>query len=146
MDRCLFRDRCTPWRDRADGASDECRFGYSFACASISRRCTVSGNDFIVFDAPAGQPMLTPEQFRAASPTVTPASALIRRWCSSRRAAPDTAVFYRIFNSDGARSRAVRQRRALHRRACSIAAGARTDRCDHDGQPGRLIHARITAR
>ena len=74
------------------------------------------GNDFIVFDAPAGRLPAGAEQLaRARRP---PHRHRLRPGPgarSSRRRA-DTAVFYRIFNADGDRGRAVRQRCALHRR------------------------------
>ena len=59
------------------------------------------GNDFVVFDAPAGEPMLTAEQFRRLADRHTGIGydqALVLE--PPRR--PDTAVYYRIFNSDGA--------------------------------------------
>jgi diaminopimelate epimerase len=59
-----------------------------------------AGNDFVVFDAPVGRPMLTPEQFRQLGDRHTGIGydqALVLE--PPRRA--DTAVFYRIFNSDG---------------------------------------------
>ena len=60
-----------------------------------------AGNDFIVFEAPAGAPLPTAEQLRRLSDRHTGIGfdqALILE--APRR--PDTAVFYRIFNSDGA--------------------------------------------
>jgi diaminopimelate epimerase len=59
------------------------------------------GNDFVVFDAPSGQPVLTADQFRRLANRHTGIGfdqALVLE--PPRR--PDTAVFYRIFNSDGA--------------------------------------------
>ena len=68
------------------------------------------GNDFIVFDAPSGQ--LSPEQFRHLADRHTGIGydqALVLE--PPRRS--DTAVFYRIFNSDGAEvERAVYDRGA----------------------------------
>jgi diaminopimelate epimerase len=59
------------------------------------------GNDFIVFDAPAGAPLPDARQLRRLADRHTGIGfdqALVLE--SPRR--PDTAVFYRIFNSDGA--------------------------------------------
>jgi diaminopimelate epimerase len=59
-----------------------------------------SGNDFIVFDWPAGQALPSAEQLRMLSNRRTGIGfdqALVLE--KPRR--PDTAVFYRIFNSDG---------------------------------------------
>jgi len=59
------------------------------------------GNDFVVFDAPSGQPLLTADQFRRLADRHTGIGfdqALVLE--PARH--PDTAVFYRIFNSDGA--------------------------------------------
>jgi diaminopimelate epimerase len=58
------------------------------------------GNDFVVFDAPADQSLLTPERLRALADRRTGIGfdqALLLE--APRRA--DTAVFYRIFNADG---------------------------------------------
>jgi diaminopimelate epimerase len=59
-----------------------------------------SGNDFLVFDWPAGQALPSAEQLRKLSNRRTGIGfdqALVLE--EPRR--PDTAVFYRIFNSDG---------------------------------------------
>src|SRR5690606_25203780 len=59
------------------------------------------GNDFIVFDAPAGGAMLSADQFRRLAARHTGIGfdqALVLE--PPRRT--DTAVFYRIFNADGA--------------------------------------------
>jgi diaminopimelate epimerase len=59
-----------------------------------------SGNDFLVFDWPAGQALPSAEQLRKLSNRRTGIGfdqALVLE--KPRR--PDTAVFYRIFNSDG---------------------------------------------
>jgi diaminopimelate epimerase len=58
------------------------------------------GNDFVVFDAAPGQRMLTAEEFRRLADRHTGIGydqALVLE--PPRRT--DTAVFYRIFNSDG---------------------------------------------
>jgi len=58
------------------------------------------GNDFIVFDAPAGGPLPTVDQWRRLSARHTGVGfdqALVLE--PARRA--DTAVYYRIFNADG---------------------------------------------
>ena len=74
------------------------------------------GNDFVVFDAPARARCSRPTGC-ARSPTAAPASASTRRWsceparrAGQRRLLPDLQLRRR-------RGRAVRQRRALHRRA-----------------------------
>jgi diaminopimelate epimerase len=99
------------------------------------------GNDFVVFDASPGQPMLSAGQFRRLADRHTGIGfdqALVLE--PPRR--PDTAVFYRIFNSDGdeveqcgngARCIAA----LLHRRG-----RARTGALTMDS-PAGLIHARI---
>jgi diaminopimelate epimerase len=59
------------------------------------------GNDFIVFDAPADPALLAPERLRSLADRRTGIGfdqALVLE--SPRR--PDSAVFYRIFNADGA--------------------------------------------
>jgi diaminopimelate epimerase len=99
------------------------------------------GNDFVVFDAPAGQPMLSTEQFRRLADRHTGIGydqALVLE--APRR--PDTAVFYRIFNSDGAEveqcGNGARCIAALLHRRGRVATGAVTM-----DSPAGLIHARI---
>jgi diaminopimelate epimerase len=99
------------------------------------------GNDFVVFDAPAGRPVLEAEQFRRLADRHTGIGydqALVLE--APRR--PDTAVFYRIFNSDGdeveqcgngARCIAA----LLHRRGRAPAGSITMD------SPAGLIQARI---
>jgi diaminopimelate epimerase len=58
------------------------------------------GNDFVVFDAPAGQPVLEAEQFRRLADRHTGIGYDQELVLEAPRR-PDTAVFYRIFNSDG---------------------------------------------
>ena len=99
------------------------------------------GNDFVVFDAPAGEPMLSPEQFRRLADRHTGIGydqALVLE--APRR--PDTSVFYRIFNSDGVEveqcgngARCIAA--LLHRRARVTTGGITMD------SPAGLIHARI---
>jgi diaminopimelate epimerase len=99
------------------------------------------GNDFVVFDAPAGRPMLSPAQLRALADRHTGIGydqALVLE--APRRAA--TAVFYRIFNSDGAEveqcgngARCIAA--LLHRRGLAAAGAITLD------SPAGLIHARI---
>lgn len=99
------------------------------------------GNDFVVFDAPPGQPMLTAEQFRRLADRHTGIGydqALVLE--PPRRA--DTAVFYRIFNSDGAEveqcGNGARCIAALLHRRGRAATGAITM-----DSPAGLIHARV---
>jgi diaminopimelate epimerase len=99
------------------------------------------GNDFVVFDAPLGQPMLTPDQFRRLADRHTGIGydqALVLE--PPRRA--DTAVFYRIFNSDGLEveqcgngARCIAA--LLHRRGRAGMGAVTMD------SPAGLIHARI---
>jgi diaminopimelate epimerase len=104
-----------------------------------------AGNDFIVFDSPAGQlpgqSLLTAEQFRKLGDRHTGIGfdqALVLE--KPRRA--DTAVFYRIFNSDGAEveqcGNGARCIAALLYRRGLATAGAVTL-----GSPAGLIRARI---
>jgi diaminopimelate epimerase len=99
------------------------------------------GNDFIVFDAPRGQSVLTADQFRRLANRHTGIGfdqALILE--PPRR--PDTAVFYRIFNSDGVEveqcgngARCIAS--LLHRRGLVPAGVVTMD------SPAGLIHARV---
>ena len=100
-----------------------------------------AGNDFVVFDAPAGQPMPTSEQFRRLADRHTGIGydqALVLE--PPRRA--DTAVFYRIFNSDGVEveqcGNGARCVAALLHSRGRVATGAVTM-----DSPAGLIHARI---
>jgi diaminopimelate epimerase len=117
------------------------RFGYSFAMRIDFTKMHGVGNDFVVFDALAGQPVLEAEQFRRLADRHTGIGydqALVLE--APRR--PDTAVFYRIFNSDGdeveqcgngARCIAA----LLHRRGRAPAGSITLD------SPAGLIRARI---
>jgi len=99
------------------------------------------GNDFIVFDAPAGAPLPSAAQWRRLSARHTGIGfdqALVLE--PPRR--PDTAVFYRIFNADGdeveqcgngARCIAA----LLHRRGLAPSGSLTMD------SPAGLIRARI---
>ena len=99
------------------------------------------GNDFVVFDAPSGQPVPTADQFRRLADRHTGIGfdqALVLE--PPRR--PDTTVFYRIFNSDGAEveqcgngARCIAA--LLHRRGRAPAGAITMD------SPAGLIHARI---
>ena len=99
------------------------------------------GNDFVVFDAPTGQPVPTADQFRRLADRHTGIGfdqALVLE--PARR--PDTAIFYRIFNSDGAEveqcgngARCIAA--LLHRRGLSPMGAITMD------SPAGLIHARI---
>src|ERR1700761_6359785 len=100
-----------------------------------------AGNDFVVFDAPAEQPMPTGEQFRRLADRHTGIGydqALVLE--PPRR--PDTAVFYRIFNSDGVEveqcgngARCVAA--LLYRRGRTTAGTVTMD------SPAGLVHARV---
>ena len=99
------------------------------------------GNDFVVFDAPVGQPMLTGEQFRRLADRHTGIGydqALVLE--APRRS--DSAVFYRIFNSDGVEveqcGNGARCIAALLHGRGSVTTGAVTM-----DSPAGLIHARI---
>jgi diaminopimelate epimerase len=99
------------------------------------------GNDFIVFDAPADRSILQPERLRALADRRSGIGfdqALVLN--SARR--PDSALFYRIFNSDGdeveqcgngARCIAA----LLHHRGLTRNGAITLD------SPAGLIHARI---
>ena len=58
------------------------------------------GNDFVVFDAPSGVARLEPEQLRRLADRHT-GIGFDQALVLERPRRPDTAVFYRIFNSDG---------------------------------------------
>jgi diaminopimelate epimerase len=99
------------------------------------------GNDFIVFDAPAGASLPSREQWRQLSARHTGVGfdqALVLE--TPRR--PDTAVFYRIFNADGIEveqcgngARCIAA--LLHRRGRAATGNITLD------SPAGLIHARI---
>jgi diaminopimelate epimerase len=100
-----------------------------------------AGNDFIVFDAPAGAVLPSPEQWRRLSARHTGIGfdqALVLE--EPRRA--DTAVFYRIFNADGDEveqcGNGARCIASLLFRRGRTAAGAVTM-----DSPAGLIHARV---
>jgi diaminopimelate epimerase len=100
-----------------------------------------SGNDFIVFDRSAGQALPSPEQLRKLGNRRTGIGfdqALVLE--KPRRA--DTAVFYRIFNSDGGEveqcGNGARCVAALLYRRGQTSAGAVTM-----DSPAGLVHARI---
>ena len=100
-----------------------------------------SGNDFIVFDWPAGQALPSAEQLRKLSNRRTGIGfdqALVLE--KPRR--PDTAVFYRIFNSDGGEveqcGNGARCVAALLYRRGQTAAGSVTM-----DSPAGLVRARI---
>src|SRR5215470_1818014 len=99
------------------------------------------GNDFIVFDAPAGASLPSREQWRQLSARHTGVGfdqALVLE--QPRRA--DTAVFYRIFNADGIEveqcGNGARCIAALLLRRGRAAAGNLTM-----DSPAGLIHARV---
>lgn len=100
-----------------------------------------SGNDFIVFDSPPGGSAPPPEQLRKLADRHTGIGfdqALVLE--KPRRA--DTAVFYRVFNSDGAEveqcgngARCVAA--LLHRRGLTSSGVITLD------SPGGRVHARV---
>jgi diaminopimelate epimerase len=100
-----------------------------------------AGNDFIVFDSPAGQALPPAEQLRKLANRRTGIGfdqALVLE--KTRR--PDTAVFYRIFNSDGIEveqcgngARCIAA--LLYRRGLTRAGAVTMD------SPAGLIHARV---
>jgi len=99
------------------------------------------GNDFVVFDAPAGEPMLSAEQFRRLADRHTGIGydqALVLE--APRRS--ETSVFYRIFNSDGVEveqcGNGARCIAALLHRRGRVTTGSITM-----DSPAGLIHARI---
>jgi diaminopimelate epimerase len=101
------------------------------------------GNDFVIFDAPTDESLLRPEKLRRLSDRRTGVGfdqALVLE--RPRRA--DSAVFYRIFNSDGAEveqcgngARCIAA--LLHRR------GLTRDRAVTLESPAGPVHARIEA-
>jgi diaminopimelate epimerase len=101
------------------------------------------GNDFVIFDAPTDESLLRPERLRRLSDRRTGVGfdqALVLE--RPRRA--DSAVFYRIFNSDGAEveqcgngARCIAA--LLHRR------GLTRDRAVTLESPAGPVHARIEA-
>jgi diaminopimelate epimerase len=100
-----------------------------------------AGNDFIVFDAPAGAVLPSPEQWRSLSARHTGVGfdqALVLE--EPKR--PDTAVFYRIFNADGQEveqcGNGARCIASLLVRRGRVPAGAVTM-----DSPAGLIHARV---
>src|SRR5688572_8348527 len=124
----------------ADETSPE-RIGYSRLMRIDFSKMHGLGNDFIVFDAPAGASLPTVEQWRKLSNRHTGIGfdqALVLE--PPRR--DGTAVFYRIFNADGFEveqcGNGARCIAALvHRRG-----HARSDTFTMDS-PAGLIHARV---
>ena len=79
------------------------------------------GNDFLVFDAAArGRYPPGPSKLRALADRHTGVGFDQALMLENPRDAA-SRVFYRMFNSDGTRSRTMRQRRALYRRAACTA-------------------------
>src|SRR5581483_7132950 len=120
------------------------RFGYSAAMRIDFTKMHGSGNDFIVFDSPPGGRLLPVEHLRRLADRHTGIGfdqALMLE--APRR--PDTAVYYRIFNSDGAEveqcgngARCIAA--LLHRRGRSRAGAVTMD------SPAGLIQARLDNR
>ena len=100
-----------------------------------------AGNDFIVFDLPAGQAPLSAEQFRKLGDRRT-GIGFDQALLLEKPRRPDTAVFYRIFNSDGFEveqcGNGARCIAALLYRRGQTSAGAVTM-----DSPAGLIHARV---
>ena len=112
-----------------------------------------SGNDFLVFDWPAGQASQAARPLQAAQPL--PSAEQLRKLADRRTGIgfdqalilekprrPDTAVFYRIFNSDGGEveqcGNGARCVAALLYRRGQASAGTITM-----DSPAGLIHARM---
>jgi diaminopimelate epimerase len=118
-------------------------FGYSVGVRLEFTKMHGVGNDFVVFDAPGGIARLEPEQLRRLADRHTGIGfdqALVLE--TPRR--PDTAVFYRIFNSDGEEveqcgngARCIAA--LLHRRRGSAGSSITMD------SPAGLIQARVDA-
>lgn len=100
-----------------------------------------SGNDFIVFDLPAGQAPPPAEQLRKLSDRRT-GIGFDQALLLEKPRRPDTAVFYRIFNADGSEveqcGNGARCIAALLYRRGQTRAGAVTM-----DSPAGLIHARV---
>ena len=117
------------------------RFGYSFAMRLDFTKMHGVGNDFLVFDAPTGQPVLSAEQLRRLADRHT-GIGFDQALVLEPPQRPDTAVFYRIFNSDGAEveqcgngARCIAA--LLHSRGHAPTGAITMD------SPAGLIHARI---
>ena len=79
----------------------------------------------------------------AGSRTAAPASASTRRWCSSRRGAAGTDVYYRIFNADGSEvEQCGNGARCIARLVASRAARRRPIRCRWTA-PAAVVEARL---
>jgi diaminopimelate epimerase len=99
------------------------------------------GNDFVVFDAPPGRPVLTADQFRRLGDRHT-GIGFDQALVLEPPHRPDTAVFYRIFNSDGIEveqcgngARCIAA--LLHLRGLAPTGAVTMD------SPAGLIHARV---
>jgi diaminopimelate epimerase len=100
-----------------------------------------AGNDFIVFDAPSGAALPSPEQWRALSARHT-GIGFDQALVLEEPKRPGTAVFYRIFNADGHEveqcGNGARCIASLLVRRGRVPAGAITM-----DSPAGLIHARV---
>jgi diaminopimelate epimerase len=100
-----------------------------------------AGNDFIVFDAPSGATLPSPEQWRALSARHT-GIGFDQALVLEEPKRPGTAVFYRIFNADGHEveqcGNGARCIASLLVRRGRVPAGAITM-----DSPAGLIHARV---
>jgi diaminopimelate epimerase len=76
------------------------RFGYSSAMRVDFTKMHGLGNDFIVFETPAGGALPTAEQWRRLAARHT-GIGFDQGLVLEKPRRPDTAVFYRIFNADG---------------------------------------------
>jgi len=101
------------------------------------------GNDFVIFDAPTDESLLRPEKLRRLSDRRT-GVGFDQALVLERPRRPDSAVFFRIFNSDGSEveqcgngARCIAA--LLHRR------GLTRDRAVTLESPAGPVHARIEA-
>jgi diaminopimelate epimerase len=100
-----------------------------------------AGNDFVVFDSLPGQPLPPPDQLRRLADRHT-GIGFDQALVLEKPKRPDTAVFYRVFNSDGAEveqcgngARCIAA--LLYRRGQSTAGAITMD------SPAGLIHANV---
>lgn len=117
------------------------RFGYSPCMRIDFTKMHGLGNDFIVFEAPAGGALPTAEQWRKLSARHT-GIGFDQALVIEKPRRPDTAVFYRIFNADG-----LEVEQCGNGARCIAALLNRRGRASGGevamGSPGGLIRARV---